>query len=170
MLQALARFHDWLTQVGYYAACLALAVMLGAYTIEVFGRYFFNAPQWWASEGVSYSLCIGSFLMMPYVTWKRGHVAVTLIHEVLPRPAVKWVALLTALMSVVACGLATWVTAGETLRQWVQDVHIMAVEPVPKYLISVFIPFGFASSTLHFLRHLDWRQSDVAAPAGQIGG
>ena len=45
----------------------------------------------------------------------------------------------------------------------------MAVEPVPKYLISVFLPFGFASSTLHFLRMLDWRKIDPAE-AGALGG
>ena len=154
MLRSLARLHDWTTQVGYYLSCLVLMIMLGAYTVEVFGRYFFNAPQWWASEAVSYSLCIGSFLMLPYVTWKRGHVAVTLIFDLLPKSAGIVLAWVTALMSVLACGLATWITFDETFRQYVQNVHIMAVEPVPKFLISVFIPLGFASTTLHFLRRL----------------
>ncbi len=170
MLRALARAHDGLTQVGYYASCLALAIMLGAYSIEVFARYFFNAPQWWASEAVSYSLCIGAFLMMPYVTWKHGHVAVTLIHDVLPKPAIGVVKGLTALMSFIVCALATWITFGETHRQFIEDVHIMAVEPVPKYLISVFIPYGFASSTLYFLRQLDGRGGLAGPAGGGIGG
>ena len=60
-------------------------------------------------------------------------------------------------------------TQKETLRQWINDVHIMAVKPVPKYLVSVFIPFGFASSTLHFMRLLDWRAIDPDT-AGALGG
>jgi hypothetical protein len=36
----------------------------------------------------------------------------------------------------------------------------MAVKPVPKYLISIFIPFGFASSTLHFIRLLEFKAID----------
>ena len=165
----LARWHDWLTQFGYYLGCLALAIIFGAYIIEVFGRYFFNAPQWWASEAVSYSLCAGIFLMMPYVTWKKGHVAVALVFDILPKPAVRWAVWITYLMGFLACGFATWITFDETVRQWVNDVHIMAVKPVPKYLISVVIPFGFASSTLHFLRLLDWRSIDPDT-AGALGG
>ncbi len=163
------RWHDHLTTAGYYLGCLALAVIFGAYIIEVFARYFFNAPQWWASEAVSYSLCAGTFLMMPYVTWKKGHVAVALIFDILPKPAVRPAVWFTYLLGTLACALATWITGGETLRQWVNDVHIMAVEPVPKYLISWVIPFGFASSTLHFVRMLDWRKIDPAA-AGTLGG
>lgn len=167
-LSVLARLHDRVTWAGYYLGCLALATIFSAYIIEVFGRYLFNAPQWWASEAVSYSLCAGTFMMMPYVTWKKGHVAVALIFDVLPPSAVRPAVWITYLMGTVACGIATWITAEETLRQWTNDVHIMAVEPVPKYLISMFIPFGFASSTLYFARMLDWRKIDPAK-AGALG-
>lgn len=160
MIAVLCRFHDWLTRLGYHLACFALAVIVGAYSIEVFARYFFNAPQWWASEAVAYSLCAGTFLMMPYVTWKKGHVAVALIFDLLPRSAVRPAVWLTYLLGLLACGGAAWISADETLRQWINDVHIMAVRPVPKYLISVFIPFGFVSSTIHFLRLLDYRTID----------
>ena len=95
--------------------------------------------------------------------------AVSLIFDVLPRPAVRPAVWITYLMGFVACGFATWITFDETLRQWINDVHIMAVKPVPKYLISVFIPFGFASSTLHFLRLLDWRAIDPDN-TGALGG
>ena len=166
MLTPLTRFHDWLTGIGHHLACLAIAVMLGSYTIEVFARYFLNWPQWWAAEAVSYSLCIGTFLMLPYVTWKKGHVAVTLIFDILPKPVAKAVLWFTVVMSVVACGLATWITFGESWRQYVEDIQMIAVKPVPKYLVSMFIPFGFASSTLHLIRHLDWRALNPAGPTG----
>ncbi len=167
----LGRWHDGLTQFGYYLGCLALAIIFGAYIIEVFARYFFNAPQWWASEAVSYSLCAGTFLMMPYVTWKKGHVAVALIFDILPRGGVRPAVWLTYIMGFAVCAFATWITFDETHRQWVNDVHLMAVKPVPKYLISMFIPFGFASSTLHFMRMLDWRNidPDTASSAGGLG-
>jgi TRAP-type C4-dicarboxylate transport system permease small subunit len=52
-VEVFTRAHDALTEFGYYFGCLALAVIFSSYIIEVFGRYFFNAPQWWASEAVS---------------------------------------------------------------------------------------------------------------------
>jgi len=154
------RSHDWLTVAGYYLACVALSVIFSAYIIEVFGRYFFNAPQWWASEAVSYSLCAGTFLMMPYVTWKKGHVAVALIFDLLPTKGSRIAIWLTYLMGFIFCGFATWISLEETARQYINDIHLMAVKPVPKYLISIFIPFGFASSTLHFMRLLDFKSID----------
>ncbi len=170
MLTSLAQFHDRLTEFGYHLACLAIAIMLGSYSIEVFARYLLNWPQWWAAEAVSYSLCIGTFLMLPYVTWKKGHVAVTLIFGLIPKPVAKVVLWLTVVMSVAACGMATWITFDESWRQYVDDIQMIAVKPVPKYLISMFIPFGFASSTLHFIRHLDWNTLDPAGPTGQSTG
>ena len=158
--RTLIRWHDQLTVVGYYLGCAALAIIFGAYIIEVFGRYFFNAPQWWASEAVSYSLCAGTFLMMPYVTWKKGHVAVALIFDMLPENGARVALWLTYLLGTLACGFAAWITMEETIRQYVNNVHLMAVKPVPKYLVSVFIPFGFASSTLHFLRLLEFKAID----------
>lgn len=166
VLTLLGRLHDDLTKAGYHAACLALIIMFGAYTVEVFGRYLFNAPQWWASEAVSYSLCIGAFLMMPYVTMQRGHVAVGLIFNVLPKRAVVPMLRFTVAMGVIACALAAWITLDETVRQFSENVHIMAVKPVPKYLISIFIPFGLISSAIHFLRMLFARDLDPGQTAG----
>jgi hypothetical protein len=45
----------------------------------------------------------------------------------------------------------------------------MAVKPVPKYLVSIVLPFGFASSTIHFIRMLDWRMINPET-AGSLGG
>jgi len=161
--------HDKVTIAGYYLACLALAAIFGSYIIEVFLRYFFNAPQWWASEAVSYSLCIGTFSMMPYVTWKKGHVAVAIIFEILPIKVVRPVVWLTYFLGVITCALSAWFCFDESWRQWVNDVNIMAVEPVPKYLISIFIPFGFISSTIHFFRFLDYNKIDTLS-ASMTGG
>ncbi len=163
------RSHDWLTVAGYYLACIALSIIFGAYIIEVFGRYFFNAPQWWASEAVSYSLCACTFLMMPYVTWKKGHVAVALIFDLLPTKGSRIAMWFTYLLGFIFCGFATWISLEETVRQYVNNIDLMAVKPVPKYLISIYIPFGFASSTLHFMRFLDFKSIDPDGSAKITG-
>ena len=107
--------------------------------------------------------------MMPYVTWKKGHVAVALIFDILPKKLVTPAVWITYVMGALACGFAAWITLDETLRQYYNDVHIMAVKPVPKYLVSFFLPLGFASSAIHFIRMLDWRMIDPET-AGSLGG
>ena len=89
MVRALLWLHDKITDVGFQLGKLCLAIILFAYSFEVISRYFFSAPTWWADEAVSYSLCIGCFLMMPHVTREKGHVAVTFLIDLLPAKKAK---------------------------------------------------------------------------------
>lgn len=161
MLRPFLWVHDRLTDLGFQLGKLCLAIILVSYCYEVVARYLFNAPTWWADEAVSYSLCIGCFLMMPHVTREKGHVAVTFLLEMMPaekaRPA-QWVIYLIGFL---VCAAAFWINLDENIRQIVNDVHMMKVKPFPKYYISVFITFGFGMSALHYLRMLDYRKTET---------
>jgi C4-dicarboxylate transporter DctQ subunit len=171
-LKLLARLHDGITDVGFQLSKLCLGIIVFAYCFEVVSRYFFNAPTWWADEAVSYALCIGIFLMMPYVTRGKGHVAVTLVLEVLPPRETRILTWVIYLLGFLACAAATWINLDENIRQVVKDVQLMRVKPLPKWWISVWITYGFASSALYFLRFLDYRgiSSDRAGGTeGKLG-
>lgn len=161
MLRPLIWLHDGLTDLGFQVGKLCLAIILFSYSFEVVARYFFNAPTWWADEAVSYSLCIGCFMMMPHVTREKGHVAVTFILEMMPARKAKPVYWCIYLIAFLVCAAAFWISLDENIRQVVQDVHLMKVKPFPKYYISVFITFGFGMSALHFLRMLDYSKLTV---------
>lgn len=165
-LSTLGRAHDKLTDIGFQLSKLALGIIVFAYCFEVGARYLFNAPQWWADEAVSYSLCIGCFLMMPYVTRDKGHVAVTLIVDTMKAANARRLYWFIYLLGFLACAAATWFSLDENIRQIDQDVYLMKVKPVPKYLISIWITYGFGSSTLYFLRMLDYRKIAVAERDG----
>ena len=103
-------------------------------------------------------MCIGVFTMMPHVTREKGHVAVTLIVDLMsPRNArpVYW---FIYMLSFLACAAAAWISLDENIRQVVKGVNLMKVEPLPKYWISTWITYGFASSALYYLRLLDYRK------------
>ena len=161
-LSQLRRFHDGLTKLGFELSKLCLGIILFAYCYEVAARYFFNAPTWWANEAVSYSLCIGAFLMLPYVTKEKGHVAVTVILEIMPPKRARWLNWFIYLAGFLVCVAATWISLEENIRQIVKDVHLMKVKPVPKIWISAWITYGFGSSALYFLRMLDYRKIEEA--------
>jgi len=61
----------------------------------------------------------------------------------------------------VICAIGTWISLDENIRQYVQEVFLMRVHPIPKWWISSFITFGFAMSALHFLRKLDPRATET---------
>lgn len=167
-MNVLLRAHDKLTDYCFVVSQLCLGIIVFAYCFEVAARYIFNAPQWWADEAVSYSLCIGCFLMMPHVTRTKGHVAVTLIVDTMRGDGARMLYWFIYFLGFLACAVGAWIGLDETIRQYVQDVHLMKVKPVPKFLISMWIPFGFASSALYFLRMLDY--SKIAAEGGADTG
>lgn len=166
-LRGLARAHDGLTDVSFQFAKLCLGIIVFAYCYEVGARYFFNAPTWWADEAVSYSLCIGCFTMMPYVTREKGHVAVTLIVDLMSPRRARPVYWFIYLLGFLACAAAAWISLDENIRQVVKDVNLMKVKPVPKYWISTWITYGFVSSALYYLRMLDYRK--IGAGGGTEG-
>jgi TRAP-type C4-dicarboxylate transport system permease small subunit len=53
-----------------------------------------------------------------------------------------------------ACCIAAWITGTETWRQYLQDVTTLTSLPIPKWWVSIFLPYGFLSSAIHFLRQL----------------
>lgn len=166
VLNALTRAHDGLTDVSFQFSKLCLGIIVFAYCFEVVARYFFNAPTWWADEAVSYSLSIGCFTMMPHVTRLKGHVAVTLIVDMLSPARARPIYWLIYLLGFLACAAATWISLDENIRQVVKDVHLMKVEPLPKIWISAWITYGFGSSALYFLRFLDYRKIGVDEESG----
>jgi TRAP-type C4-dicarboxylate transport system permease small subunit len=164
-LAPLLRAHDAITTIGFEISKLCLVVIVFSFSYEVVARYFFGAPVWWANEVVSYALCIGVFLGMPEVTRRNGHVAVTVIPEILP---LKYRAILMACIQAVgflACIAIAWMSLNQNVSQYLRDAMIIAaVRPIPKVYISVWITFGFISSAIYFLRNLDLR-----APATSDG-
>lgn len=171
-LRWLGRLHDGITDVGFHLSKLCLAIIVFSYCYEVVARYFFAAPTWWADEAVSYALCIGVFLMMPHVTRRGGHVAVTLVLETMPPRHARTLTWFIYLLGFLTCAAATWISLDENIRQVVKDVQLMRVKPLPKYWISSWITYGFLGSTLYFLRMLDFRKITVSGGSrseGKVG-
>jgi TRAP-type C4-dicarboxylate transport system permease small subunit len=167
-LRRLAHAHDVVTEIGGHVGKLCLVLIVFAYCYEVVARYFFASPTWWANELVSYALCIGAFLLMPVVTRRQGHVAVTVLLDLLPKAQTLALGRLLHFASFLACAVATWISLDENIRQVVQDVHLMKVRPIPQIYISAWITYGFASSALHFLRMALERAAVPAHAAGEI--
>lgn len=152
MLQRLGRIHDAITTIGFAggAACVGLIAVFFWY--EVISRYFFNAPTSWSYEFASYLLCPLVFLSVPAMTQRNAHIAISYFMDAMPArvrlPAGRAILFGAAII----CTLATWLTGAETWRQYVRGVETLAAIPIPKWWISIFIPYGLLSSALYFFR------------------
>jgi hypothetical protein len=65
-----------------------------------------------------------------------------------------------------ACFLAAWFCADATYSQYVSNIETLNEWHVPKWTVSIFIPYGLASSGLYFLRHALSAEPYQAATGG----
>lgn len=152
MLKGLARFHDAITSASFAAAVACVAIITCSFAYEVVARYFFGAPTSWAYDLSSYALCPMIFLAIPAMTQQRTHIAVAYLVEGLPSAFRHRAGLVVAVIAMLVCFLAAWITGAETWRQYVRGVETISANPIPKWWVSIFIPYGLLSSAFYFMR------------------
>ncbi len=100
-MTALFRFSGLLLE-GVIA--LALMLMMVATTVDVVGRYFFNAPLSGGVEIIELTLAVVVFGAYPLVTWRRAHICVDLLDDYVPDSWVRWREVVINLVSAAALG------------------------------------------------------------------
>lgn len=156
--------HDRFTRVEFAVACLALAVLLGAYVFEVVSRYGFNVPTRWSSDLVQYMLCVCISLALPLVTRDGGHVAITSFLEKLQSTPQARVTRAIVWLGVVVLGGTTLLFTQVAVDQARQGIETVAAFAIPKWWLTAVVTLGLLDSTLHLLRQgLGWNR----AQAGQ---
>jgi TRAP-type C4-dicarboxylate transport system permease small subunit len=151
-LQRLGRIHDALTAIGFAGGATCVGFITLAYWYEVVARYFFNAPTSWTHEVAAYLLCPLVFLSIPAMTQRSAHIAISYFMEAAPSSISRRVGKAIPLGAALICLLAAWITGAETWRQYVRGVETIAAIPIPKWWVSIFIPYGLLNSALYFLR------------------
>lgn len=151
-LNRLGRLHDGITQAGFAAAMVALASIILAFIYEVIARYFFNAPTEWANPLSTYALCAMIFLAMPDLTRQQSHVAISILVQRLSSEKANILKVFIRLCAVVACFLAAYISAEEAWQQYLQTIWTITQYPIPKWMVTIFIPYGMLSSGIYFLR------------------
>lgn len=137
------------------------------YSIEIFARYFLNAPTTWANDYIVFTLCAAIFLMMPEITRSGGHVAVTLLTDMLPEGSRNTARRIIAAAGVFVCAFAAYISLEANINQYVNDLQTVTTIQAPKWMITVFITYGLSVSALEFLRQA--LSSEPPASATSIG-
>jgi TRAP-type C4-dicarboxylate transport system permease small subunit len=159
----LAGLHDALTSASFAGSAAVLAAVAVSFCYEVTARYLFAAPTSWANAFVSYLLCATIFLAIPELTRRRAHVAITLLLDRLPPARALLLNRTIRAACALACLLGTWISANATFDQFSQGIETISTYPIPKWWVSILIPYGMLSSGLYFLRDLLSDGTDTAS-------
>jgi TRAP-type C4-dicarboxylate transport system permease small subunit len=150
----LGELHDRITKAGFALAAVLVGLIAAAFCYEVVLRYFLGAPTAWTYDVGCYFLAAVIFLSVPEMTRRNAHIHVNLLADRLSPTSARILSFAIGVLAAGACLTAAWITGTETWRQYVQDVSTISALPIPKWWVSIFIPYGFSSSALYFLRHL----------------
>jgi len=168
----LYRIQDGITRVGFMGGVLALGLIVFSYLYEVAARYFFSSPTTWATDLVSYLLCIAIFLTLPQITKDRGHIAVTILVDNAPPRVADLLHSLMCATGFAACLFTAWISALENYRQFSREITTLAIHPIPEWWVSIFITYGMAGAAFYFLRYIhpsQRPQADEADVMDKIG-
>lgn len=121
----------------------------------------------WANPLVSYLLCATIFLALPEMTRTSEHININILVDASPPHVATVVNQMIRLVGCFARTLGALITMTETGAQIVGDIWTISYFPVPKWTVSIFIPYGFASAGLYFLRQLAGNRQS-AIPAGGL--
>ena len=153
LMATICVIHDRLTALAAVLAAVGLICITTFYVYEVVTRYFFNSPTSWVSDFVSYLLCISIFLALPKVTKDKGHVAVTILVDILPAQIAKPIYSVISLVGFICLTFAAGVSLKENIRQYEKGIDTLAIISIPQWWVSSFITFGLFMSALYLIRY-----------------
>lgn len=166
-VQRLAALHDTVTRIGYVLAGLCLAVIVCSFCFEVAARYFFSAPTSWASSMVAYMLCAMVFLAMPELSRKRIHIYISIVLDLMKPEHATLVQRCTRVVAAAACLLAAVFSFDATWMQFNNGIETVNEWRIQKWMLSIVIPYGLFSTSIHFLRQAADRQPYEASGAAE---
>lgn len=151
-MRSILKAQDLLTRLGFYLGATALGLIVAIYAFEVTSRYLFNSPTLWASDFVSFLLLISVFSTAPWLTRENGHVAVTILPDMLPPLGRSILLRMVLLLAAVACLWAGWIGLDENIYLYRRGTTTLTTIQVPKWILSAFITYGLLNSGFYFLR------------------
>lgn len=107
-LGPLQTFLDRINGAMILLSAVALGVAGCVLTWEVAGRYFFHIPSMWQDELSVMLLTGATFGSAAWIQRRRGHVAVDVLHHILPAAGRRLLCLITALVSFLFCAFFAW--------------------------------------------------------------
>jgi len=134
---------------------------------EVFSRYVMNAPTHWAFETVMTIVAAAWMLSAGYVTMKKRHIAITVIHNLASPKQRWWLELFAMIVGVLALYL---LLSDASIRAYDSVFRIEKSgsafnSPMPMMMKSLMVIGGFmylSQLMMNLFRHLESRPAKIA--------
>jgi TRAP-type C4-dicarboxylate transport system permease small subunit len=145
-------FFDRLLDGLAVLASLMIVFTMIAVSLDVFLRFFFNAPLLGITEITEYMMLYTCMLGAAWLLRSDGHVSIDIVTGLLPGKARKRLVVVAALVCAVTCAYITYWGAVTTWDHFERGIRDFKILEIPKWTFLVSIPIGFTLLTVEFLR------------------
>ncbi len=123
--------------------CVTLSLCTILVNANIFTRYLFNTPIYWAEE-VATSLFIWTvFIGSAYAYRIHAHLGVDVLVKMLPEKAKKGVGLVIDIIEIAVLAMLFVVSAQYVMNSWTRVTDVLMM---PRWYFSIAVPIGFGLS------------------------
>lgn len=158
------------TNLDAIITCVTLSMCTILVNANVFSRYLFNKPIYWAEE-VATSLFIWTvFVGSAYAYRTHAHLGVDILVKMLPGKAKKSTQFVISLIEVAVLAMLTYVSAQYVMNSWTRVTDVLMM---PRWYFSIAVPIGFGWSFLYsiyfFIQKLIGKSEEKEDTANDTG-
>lgn len=148
----MSRIYNFvLDALASLSAVLLLAITIGI-GLDVGARYLFSRPIGWMSEFVQHSMLLILFLSIGWLTRERGHVAVEILLDSMPKRHRRFMEIFALLVSgAISAFVGAWAVVA-TWDNYVRDVVTDGIYPIPRWWLIAAIALGLVLTAIEFFR------------------
>jgi C4-dicarboxylate transporter DctQ subunit len=136
---------------SFVFACLATGLTFLLTLYELFARYLFNAPTLWTSDFSNYLFCFSIFLALPYVVLQGSSISISIILDAAGPTAKRRMSIFLEAASSIACLVVAILCLTVTIRDYSRGTLTLAAIPMPRWLLTASLTYGFALCALAHL-------------------
>ena len=123
--------------------CVTLSLCTILVNANIFMRYLFNTPIYWAEE-VATSLFIWTvFIGSAYAYRIHAHLGVDVVMKLMPDKARHVTQIIIDVIEIAVLAMLTWVSAQYVMNSWTRVTDVLMM---PRWYFSIAVPIGFGLS------------------------
>ena len=142
-------------------AAIAVGITAIAYVAEVVFRYGLNNPLNWSGDIGSYMLSACVFMAIPLISRRRGHIAVTVVLDLLPDATRLKVNRALDLVVAAVLLVVAYFVLQVCIRHFQQGVLTTMANQIPRWWLTGTMTFSLLLAALNFIFPADQMAHDV---------
>ena len=126
--------------------CVTLSLCTILVNANIFSRYLFKTPIYWAEE-VATSLFIWTvFIGSAYAFRIKAHLGVDILVKLLPEKSKKVAKVVMDIIQILVLVMLTYVSAQYVINSWTRVTDVLMM---PRWYFSIAVPLGFGWSLVY---------------------